>query len=534
MKKRNFSLLICTIISSFLFNACKNNDRKKIESVKKNVDITIPQQIKPADKNIFDSSFSTYFFAKYPLLSSISTEWNSFYQSRNYSFAWVDTSGITNVATNLHNRVNNLSDDGLNDSLHYRTAFNTLYEKAITLSGIPFKDSTIIETEMMLTAQYFMYAKQIYEIIDADELKAMGWNITPNKISYTEFLSNALSNKENAFENEPIYYQYALLKNYLKKYKEIANKGGLPLIDTTLKNITIGEENDAIQNLKKYLFAVGDLAISDSSIIYDTATSVALRQCRVRFGLKDTALIDKFIVQHMNVPIEERIKQILINMQRCRWMPNNPSENLISVNIPDFTMNVYENNKLQFSTNVVVGALATKTVIFNDTLKTIAFSPYWNVPYSIYKKELAGRSSESLRRKNMEYYGNNQVRQLPGGNNALGKVKFLFPNNYNIYFHDTPQKDKFNYTQRTFSHGCIRLSEPKKLAQYLLRNEPKFNEVVIDSLMNQTKETQVKLKKPIPVTITYFTCFVKNNDLLNFRKDVYDYDGKVLEGFVKK
>lgn len=144
---------------------------------------------------------------------------------------------------------------------------------------------------------------------------------------------------------------------------------------------------------------------------------------------------------------------------------------------------------------VVVGKEASKTVIFNDTLKIIAFSPYWNVPYSIYKNELKGRLTPAyLKRNNMEVVGEGRVRQLPGKNNSLGLVKFLFPNSYNIYFHDTPAKDRFNFTNRAFSHGCIRLSEPKRLAEYLLRDEPKYSDKVIDSLMHLSKEVQVRLK----------------------------------------
>jgi L,D-transpeptidase YcbB len=196
---------------------------------------------------------------------------------------------------------------------------------------------------------------------------------------------------------------------------------------------------------------------------------------------------------------------------------------------------VYEKDSLQFTMKVVVGQTATKTVIFNDTLQTIAFSPYWTVPYSIFKKEMAHRlSARYLRRNNMEYVGG-KVRQKPGGNNALGKVKFLFPNSYNIYFHDTPAKDKFNYAQRTFSHGCIRLSEPRKLALYLLRNEKQYTEAVVDSLMNQTRETQVRLKKRLPVYITYMTAFVlPQTGQIHFRKDVYRNDDKVLEMVAKK
>jgi murein L,D-transpeptidase YcbB/YkuD len=522
------------LLAAIMIFSCRNEKTNK-GKVKKNVDVSISQGVKPADKNRFNQDLAFGFFTQFPQLKTIEADWREFYAERNFSFAWVDTSGLTSAAVNLHNRVNNISDDGLNDSLLYRQEFNEIFEAASSLEGNNFKDSTMIRAEMMLTAQYFIYARQIYKALGPEELKKMGWLITPQKISYTEFLNKALSENKDAFENEPVYYQYGLLRNFLKKYKDIESKGGFPVIDSSIKNIALNDSSKALTNIKKYLILTGDLTTKDSSIKMNTATAKAVRSFRTRHGLKDTALVDKAMVVQMNVPIQKRIEQILVNMERSRWMPNNPSENHISVNIPDYTMNVYENNKLQFSMNVVVGASATKTVIFNDTLKTIAFSPYWNVPYSIYKKEMSGLSAASLKRRNMERTGPTSIRQLPGGNNALGKVKFLFPNQHNIYFHDTPQKDKFRYSQRAFSHGCIRLSQPKKLAEYLLRNETKYTSKVIDSLMNQRKETQVKLKKQIPVFIGYFTAFVHpTTKQLQFRKDIYGYDKKVLESIVKK
>jgi L,D-transpeptidase YcbB len=529
------TLYVLVAASALLFAACKSSKKTDKAKLKKNVDVSIAQNIKPADKYTFSNSYAASFFSQFPDLKTIEPDWTSFYQGRNFSFAWVDTGGLTNAAINLHNRVNNITDDGLNDSLLYRKEFNELFSAASSLQGEHFKDSTMIKAEMMLTAQYFMYAKQIYAALGADELKKMGWLIAPNKISYTDFLNKALSENKDAFENEPVYYQYGLLRSFLKKYKDIETKGGFPIIDSTVSKILPNDTSKAVPNIKAYLVLTGDLKKNDSTQILNTTATQAVRSFRVRHGLKDTALIDKAMIQQMNVPVQKRIEQILVNMERSRWMPSNPSENHISVNIPDYTMNVYENNKLQFTMNVVVGALATKTVIFNDTLKTIAFSPYWNVPYSIYKKEMSGLSGASLKRRNMERTGPSSIRQLPGGNNALGKVKFLFPNQHNIYFHDTPQKDKFKFNQRAFSHGCIRLSQPKKLAEYLLRNEAQYSSKVIDSLMNQRKETQVKLKKQIPVFIGYFTAFVNpSTKQLQFRKDIYSYDKKVLESIVKK
>jgi L,D-transpeptidase YcbB len=525
---KKISLILLFGATTLFSINCKRGMAKK-EQIKKDVDGSIPQLILKKSNILFDSSFSQYFFAKYPNFKSIKTDWTGFYKNRNFSYAWIDSAGISTAGINLHNRINNLNSEDLIDSLIYVKDFNALFEKANSLTGKDFKDTVLIETEMMFTAQYLSYAKQLYSSLSTDELKKLGWNIKKQTISYNDFLNKALD-KNELFENEPVYYQYNLLKKYLQQYKEIETNGGFAKIDSSINKLLPGDKHPKIFSLKKYLYQVKDLAKIDSSLIYDDNTAKAIKQFRVRHGLKDTTLINEDVIKQMRVPVAQRIKQILVNMERSKWMPVNPENDYISVNIPDYTLNVYEKSKLQFSMNVVVGALATKTVIFSDTMKIIAFSPYWYVPYSIYKKELAGRSAASLRRKNMEYVGPNSVRQLPGPDNALGKVKFLFPNQYNIYFHDTNAKDKFAFSQRAFSHGCIRLSDPKKLANYLLRNDKKYDSKTIDSLMNLRKETQVKMSKPMPVIIGYFTSFVNvNTNLLQFRKDIYNYDDKMLK-----
>ncbi|HEY2726397.1 MAG TPA: L,D-transpeptidase family protein, partial [Parafilimonas sp.] len=205
----------------------------------------------------------------------------------------------------------------------------------------------------------------------------------------------------------------------------------------------------------------------------------------------------------------------------------------IIVNIPEYKMYVYNGGKLQFNMNVIVGASATGTVIFTGNLKYIVFSPYWNIPPSIIKKEILpgiAKNKNYLADHHMEIYGKNggdlpAIRQLPGDDNALGHVKFLFPNNFDIYFHDTNARGAFNASNRNLSHGCIRLSQPKKLAMYLLRDDTlHFSSQKVDSLMNLPKEKWVTLKNPIPVMISYYTAFVDSTGKLNFRNDIYKHD----------
>lgn len=528
-------LTCCAIFFSLFIISCGSSKKGKDtgKNVKQDIDISIPGSFEPENAIVFDSSWGNAFLAEHPGLSGIKNEWKQFYAGRNYSFAWFNASGITPAAQNLHNRINHLQDDGLDSSLPYRTEFNKLFDEATAADGANGKDTLLVKTEMMLTAQYLLYAKNIYDALGADELKKLGWNINRKKISFNEYLNQVLQNGgDSLFANEPVYRQYNLLKEYLRKYRAIAEKGGWPLVDTSVKKLLPGDSSAVVKQIKARLFASGDFPDSIANTKFDQQLAAAVKLFRARHGMKDTALVDKATVLEMNVPVEKRISQILVNMERCRWLPSNPGPDYITVNIPAYRLMVYEKDSLRFGMDVVVGQTANKTVIFNDTLQTIAFSPYWNVPNSIYRKEIAGRGSAYLRRNNMEF-ANGQLRQRPGPGNALGKVKFLFPNSYNIYFHDTPAKDKFNYQQRSFSHGCIRLSEPRKLAVYLLRNEPKYTEQVIDSLMNLTKEVQVSLKKRIPVYIMYMTAFVTPQGI-QFRKDVYNHDKAVMERLAKR
>lgn len=263
---------------------------------------------------------------------------------------------------------------------------------------------------------------------------------------------------------------------------------------------------------------------------------MAVRQAQKRFGLKQDGVISSNLIKELNVPAKDRIEQILINMERMRWMPQQPEGKRIVVNIPEFKLHVYEGPDEVFNMDVVVGKVGHNTVVFNDELKYVVFSPYWNIPESIVRSEIQpamARNSDYLDRNNMEQTGYNSgvpvIRQKPGGSNALGLVKFIFPNNYNIYLHDTPSKGLFSRAQRAFSHGCIRVAEPKRLAEYLLKDQPEWTPESISEAMHASEEQWVKLTETVPVFISYFTAWVDNEGLLNFRDDIYGHDKKVGE-----
>jgi L,D-transpeptidase YcbB len=266
----------------------------------------------------------------------------------------------------------------------------------------------------------------------------------------------------------------------------------------------------------------------------------AVSNLQRRFGLKDDGVIGAQTISILNISVKTLIEKIIINLERMRWLPNQEKD-YVMVNIPEFKLYMFENGKQVFDMNVVVGKQGSGTQIFSDHLKYVVFSPYWNVPKSIVKNEILpamNRNPNYLETQNMEITGEEEglpvIRQKPGINNALGKVKFIFPNSYNIYFHDTPARSLFSRDKRAFSHGCIRLSDPFKMAQYLLRNDPQWTEEKIDSSMNADKEKWIGLKKPLPVLIAYFTAWIDDNGILHFSDDIYGHDARMAEKLFNK
>lgn len=218
-------------------------------------------------------------------------------------------------------------------------------------------------------------------------------------------------------------------------------------------------------------------------------------------------------------------------MERCKWLPNETDHDHIIVNIPEFTLEAFKKDSLIFQCNVVVGKETNKTMIFKGDMKYIVFSPFWNVPESIIKKEIIPaikKNPNYLSINKMEWI-DGQLRQLPGPENSLGLVKFIFPNIYNIYLHDTPSKGLFKSERRTFSHGCIRISEPRKMIKFLLNDDTTWSDEKIEEYLHGGKEKYVVIKKPVPVYIIYLTSFVDQKGLLNFRRDIYERDSGLKE-----
>lgn len=387
------------------------------------------------------------------------------------------------------------------------------------------------QTELQLTEHFFQFARYAYAgTLDPRQLQ---WYIPRKQVDAVQLLDSLLVHTGKNLDNwEPVNPMYSKVREALRRYYDLERSGSAdPVLLGSLKKLAQGDRNDAVRQLRIKLYRLGDLPDTLGGALFDTALKQGVQRAQRRFGINSNGVADARLVSELNVSYRNRIEQLLINMERMRWVPQQPQGEHIIVNIPEFKLHVFADTGKVMDMRIVVGKSGTSTVVFNDLLKYVVFSPYWNVPPSIVRNEIVPamrRNPGYLARKNMEQTGTSGglpvVRQKPGGSNSLGLVKFIFPNSYNIYFHDTPSKSLFSQDQRAFSHGCIRLAEPAKLAAWLLRNQPGWTTEKITAAMHQNKEQWVTLKQPVPVFISYFTAWVDREGLLHFRDDIYGHD----------
>lgn len=535
-----FLAYLCVLLS-----ACKGNEeqdkenrKKREEKEQKNIskrDYSITKSVSYSDL-FLDSNTVEKYLEQNKISDTLVRRVRSFYNTRNYQFAWFSGEGLTEQAFGFWNLLDHYTtytdDTSLTDKSLKRRIDNLMLEENLSVSA---SNKTFVNTELQLTLLFLKYSLKNFGkgFVKRKELE----RFIPRKKQDALYLADSLLTKKHKDNRyfEDINEPYKKLKEQLAKYVDIARKGGWPMITATGKKpLKEGNSSQDIVVVKKHLYLTGDLPVNDTSRFFNDTLTLAIKNFQERHGLQTSGAINTETVKELNVSALERVKQLLINMERMRWMPSQPEGKLILVNIPEFVLHVMENGKKVFDMKIVVGKEGHNTMMFTKTLNQIVFSPYWNVPPSIVKDELLpemAKDPDYLQKQNMEIIGEHdgipEIRQLPGENNSLGKVKFLFPNSYNIYFHDTPAKSLFNKNKRAYSHGCIRLNEPQKMAQYLLQNDASWDEMKISEAMNAEKEQYVKLKEPVEVFITYYTAWVDENGKLNFREDIYDHDKKI-------
>ena len=548
MKTTKFSstksiVFLCCIIIISLVSGCKKKDKKKGFSPDSSV-----YSSQNYSNLTLDSQTVVSFLKVNPISNSVSKEVVEFYSKRNNQLGWFNQNGMTCAAPNFHNQLQNYSRDFADNSLNNKALDVMMSSFEADEKEFMSKIDDVEKLDLLLTVTFFKYAQKVYGGTTKSAFD-YEWFIPRKKKDYQMVLDSLVSSALCEKLQEPLNQQYIRLKDKLRQYRIIQKKGGFPVIVTTKKIFVVGQSDSSLLNIKQHLLLSGDLKINDKTIVYTDSLKTAVQLFQRRMGLLESGKIDKLTLQELNQPIDFRIKQMMVNMERLRWIPEKMESNYLLINIPEYRLHIFENEKQIWQTNVVVGKAVTKTSIFKGNLSQIILNPYWGIPTSIVRNEILPklkRNANYLENNNMEAFAGKEVinpnninwdkygdsvpfdfRQKPGKDNALGKMKFMFPNNYHIYLHDTPSKGHFGDTKRAFSHGCIRVENPKKLAMYLLKNQPVWNEQKVDEVLETDTQTGIKVKPSIPVYIAYFTAWVDVNGQLNFRHDLYDLDSKL-------
>ncbi len=339
---------------------------------------------------------------------------------------------------------------------------------------------------------------------------------------------------------------YVVLRQALNRYRALAAEGGWsPVPDGPVRAPRALDARPARRRPR--LAGRGDLPADapGDSATFNEAVGDAVQRFQQRHGLEADGVVGPNTLEALNVPAEARAEQIALNLERHRWLPKRLGNTFLFVNLTDFRLSAYEDGALAFDMPVIIGEQGWRTPAFADTMSHVVFGPYWNVPASIAIEELLPQIREDstfLARNNYEVVNANgvpvdtsrlskaaladyevRIRQKPGPGNALGQIKFMFPNNYNIYLHDTPQEHLFARDERALSHGCIRVAGPVRLADYVLSDEgwPRDS---IRAAMREVENRRVPVDRPIPVFIAYLTAWAAEDGTVHFREDLYDYD----------
>lgn len=358
----------------------------------------------------------------------------------------------------------------------------------------------------------------------------------------------------------PTKYRYKALRDKLIAYREVASSGGWSKVVFKHK-AKVGRSDTGVPLLRERLRKSGDYVPCEKpeTMVYDSCLKEAVKRFQKRHGLGVDGAVGRETLMALNVPIEKRIQTIWLNLDRIKWLSERNTTRHIIINIPDFKLYFEEKGVLKQSMRVVVGKAKNPTPIFSNSVKTVVLNPYWNIPKSIIQKEMIPkliRDAGAMDRRGIEIrdgWGSNaeeidpysvdwesyrysptlpfRFAQVPGPRNALGKIKFLFPNKYAVYMHDTPQKRLFNRRKRAFSHGCIRLHKPRELLKTFASFNKNISYKRSKKILRGKKKTHYGVKNEVPIDVVYLTSWIGYDNQLHFAPDIYRYDAMQLKSF---
>ncbi len=486
-----------------------------------------------------------------------------FYAAGGNSLAWIQNGKASPQAVSMMLLLQQAASKGLNPEDYDGSRWDARLAK-LQPTAPKASDTDLAHIDLALTVSAMRYISDLHiGRVNPQHFK-FGLTVGPSKYDLADLLRTQVLTATDVpaviAKVEPPYDGYRRAEDALLTYSKMAGSPDVALIPVPQKGIRPGTSYPSMPLLLARLRQLGDLPstadLPANSTTYNGAVVDAVKHFQRRHGLDTDGVLGKGTVTELNVPLKARVLQLQLTLERYRWIPPDFPDPPIVVNIPEFRLRTMRRQPANYLTmRVVVGrAMRTQTPVFANRMKYVIFRPYWLVPLSIQRNELVPKTRRDpnyLADKGFEVVdrsgnvvpsspasddviaglrsGSLSARQKPGPKNALGLVKFIFPNQYNVYLHSTPEQELFSRSRRDFSHGCIRVEDPVALAAWVLRDKPEWTLDKIRATMNDDATVQVNLDKPIPVLILYSTAVVEPDGEVRFFDDIYGYDASLAK-----
>jgi murein L,D-transpeptidase YcbB/YkuD len=553
MKRKRHALItaaICAVIFGAVFQSAGSTEGSSVIISQPTFKSQIMKRL-GSEKAESDPSaaFSTIYYR--PILSN-------FYEKREFNPLWTLDSGLTSQADQLIREIEDAELDGLISEDYHFSQLKPLVAdfKQARLKKQSLDPEKQADIDLLLTDAFLLFSSHLLSGRVIPSAVDSTWLFFNPVSDITLILnSNAYSSRIESFFDglRPANAAYYRLRDALQLYMGIQKKGGWPSIPSG-PSLRIGDIHDRVAKMRKRLIITKDIdppARNVRSAEFDESLMKGVKRFQNRHGIEPDGVAGAATLAAMNVPVEDRIRQMELNMERWRWIPRDLGSRYILVNIADYSLAVVENQTTVLDMRVVVGKAYRRTPVFSEKMKFLVLNPFWNIPIKIAvedKLPIIRKNPLYLTQQHIKVFENwsgdapeinpvivdwyrlnsnyfpYRLRQDPGPLNALGRIKFMFPNKFAVYLHDTPQRGLFKKASRNFSSGCIRIEKPVELAKYLLQSDPQWPDQKITETIESGVTTVVRIKDPIPVHLLYWTAWVTEKGTVHFGNDIYDRD----------
>jgi L,D-transpeptidase YcbB len=460
----------------------------------------------------------------------------AFYGGRDWRAAWVGRKGPLGRGSAVHDALGAAWQDGLPPGRYRHDLVAELLARLEAKGDAALADSlvtpTLADLDVLLTEGFHRLARDLVAgMMDPTEA-GLDYRMVKDAAPDGAILNRVLAGEAPAdlvARLRPDIAQYDRMRTALLAYHAVESRGAWAQVrtDTTL---SVGGRSPAVEQVRRRLTGGVDareatLARSGAGdpSLFDADLQRAVQLFQDRHAITADGVIGEATARELNQTVAERIAELRLNLDRWRWLPDHLGDRYVIVNVAGFELEVIERGRVIEAMNVVVGQLAHATPMFADSIRFVVVNPYWNVPDGIMARTIQpamARDPGYLARHDMEVV-DGRVRQRPGPKNALGRYKFIFPNDFDVYLHDTPDDHLFSRAERAFSSGCVRIERPRDFARLLLRLQSDRDPDSLDAILAAGQEQWIKLDRPLPVYLLYFTAWAHEDGTVRFHRDVY-------------